>query len=168
MTGRESRTQRVKLIPPKLPSRFLAREALERRLDAAATHRVTAVVAAAGFGKSTHLAARALANDWSWYTLDASDSAPGVLAQGLADALRRRVPELEDAVVPTATSVDERAAADSLAVGLSQALDRTLSDELVLVIDDVHELGRDAAAGRVLEGLARHAPPELHLVLSSR
>ena len=163
-----ARTARVKLVPPRLPSRFVRRGELERRLDQAATRRVTAVVAAAGFGKSTHLAARALANEWCWYTVDGDDAAPSVLAEGLADALRRQLSDLGDAHVPTATAVDERAAADSLAAVLSRMLEDRLSEDIVLVIDDVHELGRDAPSVRLLESLARYAPAELHLVFSSR
>jgi ATP/maltotriose-dependent transcriptional regulator MalT len=161
-------TPSVKLVPPKLPGRFLRREPLEQRLDAAASHRLTAVVAAAGFGKSTQLAARALANGWSWYTIDGADAVPSVLAQGLGDALRRRFAGLEDAVATAGTSGGEQAVADHFAASLAHALEGRLSDDFILVVDDVHELGRDAAAARVLEGLVRYAPPEFHLVLSSR
>ena len=164
----QTRTPRVKLVPPRRPERFLPREALNSRLDGAPAHRLTAVVAAAGFGKSMQLAANALANDWCWYAVDASDSAAPVLAQGLADALRSRLPELEDVAVPQATAADDASVPDSLAAGLARAVEDCLSEDLVLVVDDVHELGRDAPGVRVLEALVRFGPPELHIVLSSR
>jgi ATP/maltotriose-dependent transcriptional regulator MalT len=151
-----------------LPGRFLRREPLEERLDEAASNRLTAVVAAAGFGKSTQLAARARANGWSWYTIDGADAVPSVLAQGLGDALRRTLAGLEDTVAPAGTSGGEQAVADHLAASLSHSLEGRLSEDFILVVDDVHELGRDVAAARVLEGLVRYAPPEFHLVLSSR
>jgi ATP/maltotriose-dependent transcriptional regulator MalT/DNA-binding SARP family transcriptional activator len=164
----QTRTPRVKLVPPRRPERFLPRQALNSRLDEAAAHRLTAVVAAAGFGKSMQLAANALANDWCWYAVDASDSAAPVLAQGLADALRRRLPELEDVVVPQATAADDAGVPDSLAAALARAIEDCLSEDLVLVVDDVHEIGRDAPGVRVLEALVRFGPPELHILLSSR
>jgi DNA-binding SARP family transcriptional activator len=155
-------------VPPRRPERFLMREALQARLDEAVAHRLTAVVAAAGFGKSMQLAANALANDWCWYAVDASDTAAPVLVHGLADALRRRLPELEEVVVPQATAADDAAVPDSLAAALAGAVEDCLSEDLVLVVDDVHEVGRDTPAVRVLEALVRFGPPELHIVLSSR
>ncbi len=158
------RTPRVKLTPPRRPSRFLERDALDKRLDEAVDHRVTAVVAGAGFGKSMQLAANALAGDWCWYAADTEDAAGPVLARGLGDALRRRLPDLVELVIPTATSVNETAAAEALAL----AIEEGLSGDVVLVVDDVHELGRDAPGVRLLEALVRFAPPELHLVFASR
>ncbi len=111
------------------------------------------------------LSANALANDWCWYAADEGDAAGVVLARGLGDALRRRLPELEELAIPTATSVDETAAAELLA----RAIEEGLSDDVVLVVDDVHELGPAASSGaRLLEALVRFAPPELHLVFASR
>ena len=159
-----SRTPRVKLTPPKRPSRFFQRPALDSRLDGAVEHRITAVVAGAGFGKSMQLAANAAASDWCWYAADAADAAGPVFARGLGDALRRRLPELLELVIPTATTLNETAAAESLGL----AIEEGLSDDVVLVVDDVHELGRDSPGVRLLEALVRFAPPELHLVFASR
>jgi ATP/maltotriose-dependent transcriptional regulator MalT/DNA-binding SARP family transcriptional activator len=167
-SGSTPRTPRVKLVPPKVPASYIRRPALERTLDGAIDHRLTAVIAGAGFGKSTHVAHRALANGWAWYTVDRGDASLRAIGNGLAAALQRRVSRFQEPVAPGGAGGDDRAAADALASALAQALEDELSGELVLVVDDVHELGQESPGVRVLEGLTRFAPPEFHLVLCSR
>lgn len=163
-----ARVLSVKLLPPKVPSWYVSRPALEQRLDSAVSFRLTTIVAGAGYGKSTHAAARANANEWAWYTLDADDRSPLTLARGLTAALRRRALTLADAIIPGGGGGEESALAESLASALGYALEEGLDDDLVLVVDDLQELGRDAAGARVLDALLRYAPPQLHLVLCSR
>ena len=158
----------VKLLPPKVPSWYVSRPALEQRLDGAPSFRLTTIVAGAGYGKSTHAAARAEANDWAWYTLDAGDRSPLALVRGLTAALRRRLPGLADTVIPGGSGGDEDSLADSLAAALAYALEGQVTEDLVLVVDDVQEVGRDAAGARLLDALLRYAPPHLHLVVCSR
>ena len=154
-----------KLTPPRVPPWYVPRPQLERRLDEAAAYRLTSVVAGAGYGKSTQVAVKAREHGWAWYTLDAADRAPTALARGLTSALATKVGELSVAIGGLG---DEAALADSQAAGIAAALDDLALDDLVLVVDDVHELGRDSAAGAVLEGIVRYAPPGFHLVLCSR
>jgi ATP/maltotriose-dependent transcriptional regulator MalT/DNA-binding SARP family transcriptional activator len=156
----------VKLAPPRVPPWYVPRGELERRLDEAAAYRLTSVVAGAGYGKSTHLAARAAVNGWAWYTVDGGDGSALALAQGLLGAVGRRTGGADADFVPSAGG-DAREGADVLAAAISAQLEETLSDDMVLVVDDVHELGSTPAVG-LLESLLRYAPPKLHLVLASR
>ena len=158
----------VKLVPPRIPAWFVERPALERRLDEAAQHRLSVVVAAAGYGKSTQLAARASTNGWAWYTIDSSDQAPARCAEGVLAALRLRIPELPWLVLPVNAGSDPDAVGDGLASLLAHTLEDRLSEDLVLVLDDVHELEGAPAALRFVESLVRYAPTGFHLVLSSR
>jgi ATP/maltotriose-dependent transcriptional regulator MalT/DNA-binding SARP family transcriptional activator len=166
--GSAGRTPKVKLVPPRVPASYVPRPALEGTLDGAIDHRLTAVIAGAGFGKSTHVACRALDNGWAWYTIDRGDASLRAIGNGLAAALKRRLPGLREPVVPGGAGRDDRAAAETLASALAQALEDELSGDLVLVVDDVHELGRESPGVRLLEGLTRFAPPEFHLVICSR
>jgi hypothetical protein len=72
-------------------------------------------------------------------------------------ALERR---MDEAAAYRLTSV--------VAAGIAAALDDVTVEDLVVVVEDVHELGRDSGAGVVPEGLVRYAPPGFHLVLCSR
>ena len=152
------KTPRVKLVPPRLPASHVRRPALERMLEEAEQRRLTLIVAGAGFGKSTLAASVAIERGWSWYRADGADSSPPGFAKGLSDALH-----LELLAEPFAAG-----GADALGNALAQALDEKLHEDVVLVIDDVHELGGRQESAHVLETLVRLGPPELHLVLCTR
>jgi DNA-binding SARP family transcriptional activator len=165
----------VKLVPPPLPGVLLPRAELEERLDAAVERRLVAVVGGAGFGKTTALASWARRARPAWYSLDAEDADPTTLARGLFHALRLRVPEMIPDVSltgdasrgPEADQV-EQSRAVAYAAFLAAALHERLRGRLVLVIDDVQEIGRSGPAARLIEALCRQAPADLSIVLASR
>ncbi len=166
-------TPTAKVIPPSAPTLYLRREQLLERLGEALRCRLTTVVAGAGFGKSTLLADWATGVPSTWYTMDRADAPVGTCANGFVDTLRLVVPSLPDEVTravegPLGPEVDDRSRADAVAALLCEALQQQLDFDAVLVLDDVHEIGRSAPASRLIEGLVRHAPPNLHIVLSSR
>ena len=156
------RTPRVKLVPPRRPASHVARPALERLLDEAERRRLTSIVAGPGFGKSTLAASVATERGWHWYLVDGGDHSVTSFARGLSDALELDV--AEDAF----TGSEDSSRAEVFASGLTSALEEQTASEQVLVLDDVHELGREGASVNLLERLVRQAPPELHLVLASR
>ena len=158
----------VKLVPPRVPPWFVERPSLAQRLDDAARYHLTTVVAGAGFGKSTQLAARATANEWAWYTLDSTDQSASKCAGGILAALRRTIPGLPWLVLPVNAGSDAEAVGDGLASLIAHALEDELQDDIVLVLDDVHELDGASSAMRLVESLVRYAPAGLHLVLASR
>jgi ATP/maltotriose-dependent transcriptional regulator MalT/DNA-binding SARP family transcriptional activator len=166
------RTPIAKILPPARPSGFLARPALAERITTVLQRRLTVVVGEAGFGKSTLLASWWEAAPCAWYTADPSDGDLQSLARRLSDALRLRVPDLPGELgLPDAMSgpeTEQLSRADSLASRLAEALHEQLSSDLVLVIDDVHELAESKPASRLIEALCRHAPRSLHLVLAGR
>jgi ATP/maltotriose-dependent transcriptional regulator MalT/DNA-binding SARP family transcriptional activator len=168
-------TLRTKILPAPVAPATLSRAELQARLDEALRRRVTTVIAGAGFGKSTLLAAWAQRHDVAWYTLGAEDAALSTLGRGLVDALRLRVPDLPVDLAATPgsasgpdASADEDARADAFAAALSEALQERLRRPLALVLDDVHALAPDGPAMRAVEALLRQAPEALHLVLASR
>ena len=89
---------------------------------------------------------------------------------GWLDALRLRLPNLPMKLgMALASSLGpdagELAPADGFAAALGQALEPTLSGDLSLVLDDVHELPAGGPSARLVEGLARHAPARFHRVV---
>jgi DNA-binding SARP family transcriptional activator len=165
----------TKVVPPAPAGPILPRIALQKRLDEAMRRRLTLVVAEAGYGKSTLLAAWADGVNSAWYTVTAEDVALASLVRGIVGTLRLHVPRLPleiDAAVnatrgPDAV-VDELARAEACAAVVCDALQDQLTRELVLVLDDAQELRDAAGAWRLIEALARHAPAAFHVVLSSR
>jgi ATP/maltotriose-dependent transcriptional regulator MalT/DNA-binding SARP family transcriptional activator len=172
-TTSQPRTPASRILPPVLPAAFLDRPELLRRLGEVAARRLTTVVAGAGFGKSTLLAALASRVHSAWYSLQPEDASLPTFLRGLMDALRLRLPELPDELDTVLASslgpdTDDLVRADALAAALGEALELRLASDLVLVLDDVHELPAGGPPARLVEGLARHAPAPFHLVLSSR
>ena len=148
----------------------VARTRLLPRLDAAVTHRLTTVVADAGFGKS-ELLRQWLANrhvDAARLVRPAQRDVSGI-ASALVAVLRERAPE--DAarlalVVGARQSTSDQDRADALAGMLCSALQSLPAFHVLVVIDDAH-LMTDTAA-RFVESLLRQSPTTLHLLLLSR
>ena len=168
-------TATIKLRPPAPPAPLLPRERLLEPLDEVLARRLTTVVAGAGFGKSTLLSAWAAGVNCAWYSASAEDASLAAFARGLADALRLRVPGLPPDAAGAVTAVagpgaeeDEPARARGFAAAVCEALQSELRRDLVLVVDDVHELEASPGAIQVIESLCRQAPERLHLVLVSR
>ena len=165
---------RARVQPPVLPTVVLARPRLSTRLDAVRQRRLATVVAGQGFGKTVLLAGWADAST-VWHSATAEDRSPLGLARGLLTALRTRLPGLPPSIAGATTlalgpyaQADRETQADAVAEVLAAEITAQIRSELVLVVDDAHELAADHAALRVLEGLCRHAPASLHLVLASR
>jgi DNA-binding SARP family transcriptional activator len=148
----------------------LRRASLERRLDDGVCRRLTTLVAGAGYGKTTLLAAWSEARQGAWYTVTQRDRDVRAFAGGLMDAIRTRLPSVDPGVALDGLGIEGegRDRSANLAAVLSVALSETLDDKLVLVVDDVHELSPDGSSARFLGDLCRQAPDALHLVLSSR
>jgi ATP/maltotriose-dependent transcriptional regulator MalT/DNA-binding SARP family transcriptional activator len=159
------------MAPPAVLPSVLRRRALEERLDELFEKRLAVVVAGAGFGKSTLLAAWTADLERVWYTATPQDRELGALTRRLGETVRRRfpglAPELSAALPAGESESDDRDRADAVAAQVCHALERLLTHDLVLVVDDLHEL-EAAPSCRLIEGFCRHAPPTLHVVLASR
>ena len=161
----------VKIRPPKRNADALERPRLEASLSkSTAAHRVTLVVAPAGYGKSTLLA------DWvhatglpsAWLSLDKFDAGPARLFHGVVTALQSAARTLSRSESSALLSLNRSLAqdpADSYDLVLG-ALEH-LSEPIILVIDDLQMAEPELGQG-IIPVLAQQAPPTLRLVLSGR
>ena len=168
-------TARTRLRPPAPPPTLLPRERLHALLGESLTRRLTTVVADAGFGKSTLLGAWAAEVNSAWLTASPDDASLAALSRSIADALRLRVPSLPADAARAIVSADgpgmehdEPARARGFAAVVCESLQTELRRDLVLVVDDVHEVFGSPGAVQLIEALCRQAPQRLHLVLASR
>jgi LuxR family transcriptional regulator, maltose regulon positive regulatory protein len=156
----------TKFLPPSLDARVVA-DGIVARLDGAIrAHQVTLLLAPAGSGKTTAMAAWAAdARDpVIWVRLGADENEPVIAARALLEAGRRwlgldfgrRLARLLDAGAADPTT-------------LVTALVNDLGDgpPVVLALDDVHEVSA-AAAAAFLDALLDHLPPVVRVVMSSR
>lgn len=141
--------------PPPLPDE-LGRPALVGRLAQRWNVPVTVVVAGPGFGKSTSLAQAVRAGaacpvgDDAWLTCEPRHERAADLAAAIVAALD-----------------GDQTVRDPLAAILD-ALRLHAPLDVCLVLDDVHHLGGESSAARLLGDVVRRLPSNAHLVLASR
>jgi DNA-binding SARP family transcriptional activator len=154
----------TRLGPPQQQSRILPRPRLDGLLAAAAEYPLTTIIAPAGSGKTTALAALAAHGGWpvAWCRLVADDSV-ALLARHLAAAFRFCTPLDEDRFATG--GLDEPSEAAVLLVNMIAS---ALDDETLLVLDDFHHAAERPALRALIEALAAALPPRLHLLLAAR
>ncbi|MDQ2586896.1 BTAD domain-containing putative transcriptional regulator [Saccharothrix yanglingensis] len=156
----------------------VARPRLDYLLAAARAGRITTVVAPAGYGKTTLLAGWTARAPVAWHTLTEEDRSAQPLLANLAAALRSALPALrfrppgvlaDDEDAGEAGRADRvHAMAASLCEAVAEATTGAGGREVLLVLDDLHVIGRDDRTCGLLEALCLQAPPALRVVLSSR
>jgi LuxR family maltose regulon positive regulatory protein len=154
-----------KLRVPAPPRGVVARKSLVNRLRAERAVRLTTVVAAPGYGKTT-LLAQWVARDErpvAWLTVDERDNDPVLLLRHLAAALDRLQPidpKVLESLARPGRSVWQ-AAAPRLASTIASRR------PFVLVLDDADRLERGESA-EVVASLVEHVPAGSLLVLAGR
>jgi ATP/maltotriose-dependent transcriptional regulator MalT/DNA-binding SARP family transcriptional activator len=151
---------------------LLSRPRLTECLQANLSHPVTLVTAPAGSGKTTLVAdfVRAHARRFVWYQLDQGDADPLVFLEYLTHGVRQAVPGFGDVTLSyLRQSADEvaRSPARAVDVLLDEVL-REVSQQLVVVLDDYHHLGRETAVHAVLDRLISYLPDVMHVIVVSR
>jgi LuxR family transcriptional regulator, maltose regulon positive regulatory protein len=155
-----------KLYQPTVRTGVVPRPALIARLRAARPVPTVAVVAPAGYGKTTLLALWAEADErpFAWVSLDEHDNDPIVLLTHLAVALDRISP------LPSDTFAALRSGGTSVPATVVPRLGSALArvpHPVVLVVDDVHEL-HDGAALDALVTLVGHVRGTTQIALAGR
>jgi LuxR family maltose regulon positive regulatory protein len=155
-----------KLYKPAIRPGVVPRPSLLARLRAARSVPTVAVVAPAGYGKTTLLALWAQDDDrlFAWLSVDPHDNDPIVLLTHLAVALDRISPlptEVFDALGSAGVSVPA-----TVVPRLGSALSH-LPHPVVIVLDDVHHL-RDGASLDALVTLVGHVPGTTQIALAGR
>jgi ATP/maltotriose-dependent transcriptional regulator MalT/DNA-binding SARP family transcriptional activator len=162
---------RAKLSRPEVGDRVLERPRLLRALAENAARPVTLVVADAGYGKTTLVAAfsRQLVRPVVWYSLMPSDADPIVFGRYLLEGFRRDTPRfgrdfsraLEEAR-PGARSVE------MLAGTLANELATLRGPTRLLVLDDFQEVSSNRSVVAFTETLLRYLPKTLRVIVATR
>jgi LuxR family transcriptional regulator, maltose regulon positive regulatory protein len=157
----------TKFIPPQLDERVVVERISQRMRAVVAEHPLTVLVAPAGSGKTTALAAWAqeAAGPVAWVRIGPEDDAPAAIAAALLAGLRRVVegfgPRLEALLGAPGTAPSTH--------NLVTAITNDLGDveQVAVVLDDAHQLA-DPDTWAVLDGLLEHLPAAARLVVGSR
>ena len=153
---------RTRLLPPRLPPNSVARTELVERVHRGLEGRLTALVAGAGYGKTT-LLVQALDGSGMravWLSCDARLRTPEMLVAHVAAGVAEAFPGVASALPPGGPPELQIAA-------LANELFETIPDDFVLALDDVHALAGDPVI-EALGLLASDLPPNVHLAMTSR
>ena len=156
----------TKLVPPPSQAGLLKRTALVERLAASRDVPIVALLAPAGYGKSTVLAQWALSErrDFGWISVDARDNDPSVLLAYIAFALGGASalgPEVDQTLASPGRSI-WTSAVPRLGAALAAR-----KRSFVLVLDDVDALTTTDAADAIV-ALASHLRPGSQFVVAGR
>ena len=160
-----------KVQPPPLREEVLSRARLLDWLDAKIHRRVVAIVAEAGYGKTTLLA------DWTrrtrmrvvWHRLDEDDRDIVVFIRYLLAACRSVAPDMGETTAGLLRDIGTLATtAETLADTFIRELGGMTDQPTVLIFDDVHAIERAPEVQRALREIVARAPDRMSIVLSGR
>lgn len=163
---------RTKLRRPQLRHDFVSRPRLDRLIEKkVAAHRLTLIVAPAGYGKTTAAVAWAeftRAFDVLWITLDARDNDLLQFLNLLIGALQQFDPGCGLVLQPTLAGQTSASREPQRAFGLlvNEILDR-LPIPFAVLMDDLHIL-TDAALLAGLDYFIANLPPQMRLLATAR
>ncbi len=159
------RVIRRKITVPDTPVGMVPRERLDGLLcQLVDAHRVVAVTATAGAGKSVavaHASGR-FNRPVAWLSVDATDTAPGRLVTYLEEALAQQLPSVRGIATGALTAGIPHAEAAGLLV------DAAAGAEVVFVLDDLERLHGSRPAWEVIGSVVRYGAPSMRLILISR
>jgi ATP/maltotriose-dependent transcriptional regulator MalT/DNA-binding SARP family transcriptional activator len=151
-----------RLVPPRPPRPHLERPELAERIVSGLQGRLVTVVAGAGYGKTTLLveAMELSAMPWAWVCCDERIGDARAFLAHVAAAIGRLVPGF-------GAELELDASVERVVTALCNEVTATVADDLVLCVDDVHNLSAGSAAA-ALELLIHDLPRQVHLSLLSR
>jgi len=162
---------RSRLARPNVSPLLLDRPRLVQTLVERADGPLTLVVADAGYGKTTLLAAasRQLRRPVVWYSLLASDADPVVFGRHLLTAFRIQQPRFG---ADLERMLDEARpgprTGEILGGMLANAVATLKGPPHLLVLDDFHEVSHEPGVGAIVEALLRHPSERLRIWIASR
>lgn len=134
------------------------------------SHRVTTIVAPAGYGKSVWVSSLLEEPGWppaAWLSLDLHDIEPSFLLYHLIHSIRRILPGFGSQSLRTMNSLEDAGRDWPIAV-LSLIEEIPGDQEIVLVLDDFYLIENNKDVRGIMEHLVRWLPAGTHLVLISR
>jgi DNA-binding SARP family transcriptional activator/tetratricopeptide (TPR) repeat protein len=139
----------------------LDRPSVSELLNGAAKRRICVVIGAAGWGKTTAVAAWACSRPSAWLRYEDYEGDARRLLDNLLAALRLHVLLPAPRLDPMAAPVDSITA-------ICTWLQSALSRDLTVIFDDLHGLAAGSDIADVMRSLCQRAPEQLHLILISR
>ncbi len=167
----------TKISPPRQSPRTLPRQRVSQALSEAFNHRVTLLVAGAGYGKSTALSEWVQSHSPTlWYQAGEEDTDAVTFLLHLCHATERALPGVPNLPLAWLESWDGTRGPVPVFDALDQYLNaigqylanNSPGDRVLLVIDDAHLSAAIPEIAQVVDRLVGRAPSGLHLLLAAR
>lgn len=158
-----------RVVPPQVKD-LLVRKRLQGPGRDLLSHRVTTVVAPAGYGKSVWVSSLLDEPDWpltAWLNLEQHDAEPSNLFYDLIYSIKRVLPDFGEKSLRTVASLES--VVRDWVFAVTVFLEELPQDvELVLVLDDIHFIHESNVACAIIERILRLMPDNVHFVLLGR
>jgi LuxR family transcriptional regulator, maltose regulon positive regulatory protein len=157
----------TKLFIPRTQPELVARPRLIKQLKDNLYRKLSLISAPAGFGKTT------LASEWvaqcqqpvAWVSLDQEDSDPGCFLSYLISALQSVVPDIGKNILGMLETTPTPPIQPLLTMLINEIT--AIPEDFILILDDYH-LVEAPAVDQALAFLIDNAPPQMHLVITTR
>lgn len=158
---------RTKIRLPYIRPQLVNRPQLQARVTDGIRGPLTLVIAPAGFGKTTILAASIFkcCSKSAWLSLDRDDNREGRFLSYLIGAIKRVDSTVGDAASQLLSNF-QQPVSESVITSLINDLE-SYGEPIVLVLDDYHFI-HNSAIHSAITFLIEHAPANFHLVIVSR
>ena len=156
------------VIPPRRQRGILNRPRLGQKMEAVCDVTLTIVQAGTGYGKSTVLSSLQDGDDLlAWYTITLPHRDPAIflahLLQAFITAGLAEVPPYQARLGGETGLITP-----ALLTPLLNAIAQRSDEDILLVLDDYHHVIGVPEIDALIERLIEYAPPNLHIVLSTR
>jgi DNA-binding SARP family transcriptional activator len=162
----------TKLIVPRVKDDWIRRVRLAKKMKAISRYPLTLIHSGAGYGKSTALALYVTDSkcDCCWYSISSSDDDVFPFLTYLVYSIRTKVPSFGVELIHYMNQMDRYIRDEELNSLCSLFVNEihSLPNEMILIIDDFHQVEQSFTVNRLVELLLEHIPTNLHLVISSR
>ena len=162
----------TKIRTPRRRQNSLRRERLLNFIHSHIQCKLILIAAGAGYGKTSLIIDYAHDTDLPvcWYSLDAGDKQLAVFVTYLVHSLRQRFPQFGQAVLDLFDGAQDGDGedVDLLSRLLVDAIEQTIRQYFVLVLDDYHEVIDSEPVNALLDALLRYLPENCHIILASR
>ncbi|MFC4799806.1 BTAD domain-containing putative transcriptional regulator [Neobacillus sp. GCM10023253] len=162
----------TKLRVPAVKDEFLRRANLTRKLKKIPEHPLTIIHSGAGFGKSTALALFMKDENINgcWYSISSMDDDILPFLSHIIHSIRKAAPEFGRELLTFVETTDRYIRNEEIGFLCSLFINEILetSSEIILILDDFHQIEQSYTINSFMENLLEHIPANLHIVISSR
>jgi ATP/maltotriose-dependent transcriptional regulator MalT/two-component SAPR family response regulator len=133
--------------------------------------RLTLVTAGAGYGKTTMVVALGSDTDLQmvWYRLERGDRDPITFLVYLISGIRKYYRDFGKEILKRIGNVKPGGQVwETILARVVMGMENLTGKDLMIVLDDYHELGEDPEINKTVRFLLEHLPPMVHLCIISR